>query len=627
MRSGKLFRPPLAVTPTSKRPRVSVRRWAFWNESGACLRDVQDLSDGLNVVWAADTAATSKTAASAGHGAGKTTFCRLLRYGLGDALADDLRDRLVRKFGVARIGLVVDVDGEQLVVARSIQPEPLSIVLDGSRFDDVPKIELRSKGGLNPLRDSLVACFNGSATSSWGGLLPIMTRDQDARREVAAWRDPPKGTREARGGELLKMLDIFSKAVGEADDAALARKKEEDSAERAAAEEAAQVRFRAIGIAARLRKQLGLSKRAEDDDAVAGAERVVQEAAAAVERQTKPSEELLRLRNERSDLDARARKLDQAVAQATGHIEGLDEQLKLFEQQQRDAEGREAEAARASGPSPTTCPRCGQALTTDAAREHMRSEGKKELAATRANLTDIATQKTAAASSRKRWEAARASSRGELAELERARQALIGKLDTLEGAHQRELGIAQHVEREARDLAATVKRPPRAPQKKTRRSRKAAQPELDVLGRRNLLQEKHDAIIREVLGDEAHAELSFAGNVVDSSVDLDGPTGGTALRVVSVLAFDVAAMILRAEGHLPGPAFLVHDSPREGDMSPLYYEKYFRLFLKLEELGGACFQSFVTTTTPVPKAPPELRKRVRATLRGAAKERLLKCAF
>lgn len=627
MRSGKLFRPPLAVTPKSARPRLSVRRWAFWNEAGDLLRDVDNLDDGVNVIWAADKAATAQTSAAAGHGAGKTSFCRLLRYGLGDALHDDLRNRLVRRLGDCRVGLVVEIDGERFAVVRSIQTEAHALVTDPARFLEAPQMQLGHKSAMTPLRGKIASFFDDASTSAWSGLLPVLARDQDARRDVATWREPSKGTREARAAELLRMLEMFSKAVGDADAAAAATKREADAEELAAAQEVEQTKFRALGIAARLRKQLGLSKKAEDDDPVVGAERLAQEAKAAVDRQAAPPQGVLDLRREWDDLQARRLTFEQAIAQATGHIDSLSEQIKLFDAKRLEAEGREAEHTRATIAAPAMCPYCAQPLATDAAREHLRAEQKRELEALRSNLADLARQRVAATSTSEIWERKRGAARRDLAELEAPRKLLADNLAKLEAEHQQELGIARHVEREARDLVAMIKRPPKAPHKKTRRVSKDARPETDVLRRRNLLQEKYDAILRELLGDEAHAELSFSGNVIESSLDMDGPVGGQALRVLSVLAFDVAAMVLRAEGLLPGPAFLVHDSPRDGDMSPIYYEKYLALFLKLEQLGGGCFQTFVTTTTPVPRTPPELRKRIRLTLRGPARERLLQCAF
>jgi len=626
MRSGKLFSPSLELKPATTVPRLAVRRWAFWNDRGELLRDVDNLGDGVNLIWSADTSATPQGAARAGHGVGKSTFCRLLRYGLGEPLPEELRHRLVHAFGDARFGVVVEIDGERLAVVRSIQNEHAAAVIDEATFLEAPAAAFKVRSALAPLLERLGGLFSPPNPQAWTDLLPVLTRDQDARREITSWRDSGSGRREDRSAALLQCLGLYSKTVGTAEADTLARKREEEDAERAAVTAALQARFAALGHAARLRKELGLSKGASDEDDLVGSAETIFEVASQKASQSTIPPRLLDLRARRDSMAEERRALERDIAQADAHIGTAAEGIAVLARARTDAEGNEAEQSRAARAAPTVCVTCGQVLAGNDAKEHCRQEQERALAATKANLADIAQKLALAAETRRQWQAKREQASDDAAALQLRAKPLLDELEGAEASLQQGIGRARQLEADAQDLVSLVTRPPRQPLKRTRSPVRDAAVEGDVARRRTQLRDTYDAVLREVLGDDAHAELTMEGNVIESSLVLDGPTGGTALRVLSVLAFDVATMLLRADGHVPGPAFLMHDSPRDGDMSPLYYESYLRLFSVLEALGGTCFQAIVTTTT----APPDeqyFRDRTRLHLRGAAQERLLRQAF
>jgi hypothetical protein len=99
------------------------------------------------------------------------------------------------------------------------------------------------------------------------------------------------------------------------------------------------------------------------------------------------------------------------------------------------------------------------------------------------------------------------------------------------------------------------------------------------------------------------AQLSERGIVLKA--ERNGDLHGAALETIKVLAFDIAAMASSIEGRGYHPRFLVHDGPRESDMSRVIYERFFLYAKKLEESMGskdsASFQYIITTTTPPPK--------------------------
>jgi hypothetical protein len=81
-------RPPVTAVPARgiPQPRVWVRRIVVWSQPGQMIRKVS-LKPGLNIVWSPDPAEVGTEAEATtqlGHGSGKTLFCRLLRYCLGE---------------------------------------------------------------------------------------------------------------------------------------------------------------------------------------------------------------------------------------------------------------------------------------------------------------------------------------------------------------------------------------------------------------------------------------------------------------------------------------------------------------------------------------------------------------
>ncbi|HEX3739719.1 MAG TPA: hypothetical protein VHV29_08325 [Terriglobales bacterium] len=118
--------PAVVVQPSSTRavPRLWIRRLAIWEKPGSIIRDVR-LRRGLNIIWSPDPGVESAVVGRGGengHGAGKTLFCRLLRYCLGeDTFAnDDLRRSVAEQLPAGLVGIEVLIDGVQWAVLRSV---------------------------------------------------------------------------------------------------------------------------------------------------------------------------------------------------------------------------------------------------------------------------------------------------------------------------------------------------------------------------------------------------------------------------------------------------------------------------------------------------------------------------
>jgi hypothetical protein len=112
-------------------------------------------------------------------------------------------------------------------------------------------------------------------------------------------------------------------------------------------------------------------------------------------------------------------------------------------------------------------------------------------------------------------------------------------------------------------------------------------------------------VVRAVMGSQVKASAQLSERGILLKAERNGDLHGAALETIKVLAFDIAAMASSIEGKGHHPRFLVHDGPREADMSRVIYERFFLYAKKLEESTGgkqsASFQYIITTTTPPPK--------------------------
>ena len=182
---------------TRREPRLWVKELAVYREwkPDALQRQIS-LRQGLNIIWAEPS-----EQGAGGHAAGKTTFCRFLRYVLGDSNFgnDTFRYAFRNKCPNAWVAGEVHLDGVPWLVARFIG------ITGGhhwserrARFDTLfdEKIERQpyadftralQKAFIEPLP---IEVFPGSGKQvDWAHLLAWLSRDQEARYDhVLDWR-------------------------------------------------------------------------------------------------------------------------------------------------------------------------------------------------------------------------------------------------------------------------------------------------------------------------------------------------------------------------------------------------------------------------------------------------------
>lgn len=116
-----------------------------------------------------------------------------------------------------------------------------------------------------------------------------------------------------------------------------------------------------------------------------------------------------------------------------------------------------------------------------------------------------------------------------------------------------------------------------------------------------------ESIAWKILGKEYSIDLKVTPKKIKINLNKRGDRSSVAMETLKVLLFDIASLVYGVEGHCRHPRFLVHDSPREADISLGIYHKLFLSMIELHKSFGERepnFQYIITTT----EAPPEEAK-------------------
>lgn len=97
---------------------------------------------------------------------------------------------------------------------------------------------------------------------------------------------------------------------------------------------------------------------------------------------------------------------------------------------------------------------------------------------------------------------------------------------------------------------------------------------------------------------EIHGSVAFHSDAIATSLHYDGDMSSTALITLKLLTFDLACLLGSVRTTSNHPGFLLHDSPREADLSPSIYRRFFTLIAGEEE--NEAVQYIIATT----EAPP-----------------------
>ncbi|RQR51084.1 hypothetical protein DIE18_34010 [Burkholderia sp. Bp9125] len=619
--------------PVRKLPRLWVETvWLVESREPLMLTRTIELRPGLNIVWAKEpTSNESPGLTSAGHGVGKTSLCLLMRYVLGDdapAIAT-LREKAAGSFPKGGVAAKVHVEGTTWLVFRpygayshslASQCDELELLLQG----DFPKDFSQYINALEHFsigRLAVQSLPGTNQTLKWRHLLAWCIRDQRTRFDgFYHWRDgeglgftrprrdPPLfvgsvlGLVEAGLDRLLReieskqfQLDQGKERIPELERApefALAHAERQLRIRLGAGEDESLYETTVdSSVESRVRAVLADAKQEEDRlelDVEQAEEQLAQEhihhanlkkalqlvwvevgiAKSLIDANRADFERLTTLRDQLEGLDGSRCEHGDVEFSACKHIQ--DRKSAVSMTWHRD--GREV-----------------RAIAPELARQLARRESELNSAST-------AVSEQSQRISSKKAELRRL--RVRIATSESSRAILQKSWDELQLLHsQRAHGV---------DSADLVQARKRLQELETQLNSLRA----SVVGRRSQRSSRIDAIksltacvSTRLLGAAGHARFVPGHEVRPFEVS----RGGEAYQVLEVLLGDIVCLLDSALSEASNhPGFLVHDCPREADMSERLYREFFLVTSEAAEQigeGGAVpFQFIVTTTSPPPEA-------------------------
>lgn len=649
--------PPHQVRPSAERsaPAFWVRRLRVLNELASgeqhIVRDVE-LRRGLNIVWAPPHSAGSDNAlfraGVAGHTAGKSTFCRLLRHVLGEqgCAPDSVKRRIRLKLPAAWVVAEVVINNVTWVVAKPLGIGPRPFCLRDGAIDQAA--ETTERLDYQEFLQALAASTTEQLASarfpasdepvSWEHVLPWLARDQECRfADFLEWRHSSSGSEapalnvEERKFIVRSMLGLISDAERielQTNARLVAEKKDVTRLEPLLRHQAETDRKR---LSKALGKELPLSS-----TPLFGSET---RAEIARRRQDLEAREKVHSESDRRE------ELRTALEDANRHEGGLKKSLE--DAQSRLALVQESVGALArkeqSGllallpPSRDFCnvplrtaheKGCPLAVGRPVVLETQRSErtAAEELAAQRqlaasleqevgrfqGSIKEAEAETTQARraylSASTAYEEERSRLQAERSTLERLEQLV----EAAEGAARQAASTANTITQIARDIDESYAR-----QDKIREEQQAAISRFSA---------RFDYVVRAIIGDKVTGRVDTSGRSLALTVEEHGERDSAAIATVKLLAFDLAAVVASVEGDGSFPRFLIHDGPREADMAPDVYERLFLFAYELEKCfkGEPSFQYILTTTTQPPEkfvGAPWLRLQIAGM---PAEERLLR---
>ncbi|MEI8703404.1 chromosome segregation protein SMC [Mesorhizobium sp. ISC15] len=628
---------PLTVTPAEglEGPRLWVRRLVIWKEPGGeKVRDIA-LRPGLNIIWSpdgADDAASADQVNAIGHGSGKTLFCRLIRYCLGEDrfATEPQRDRIGTAFLNGIVGAEVMLDGACWAIVRPLGVRRRHMAVANGNLDEIAAGEGTSTG----LEPFIEAVDQSVITTELAGLVrpradgpiwPIalawLTRDQECRfDDVLDWRSPtsdsdsPIPASGQEKGPRLEALRAFLMAITLEEQTTRSEVNSVSEQRRTLDQEIGHRRWEIERAQSRLVAALDLAGQSlpampllidvmrKSAGERLGAATLLPagggaELATAREQHEAARLEWMRLDGERIRIETSIPIEQRVLSEIHGELPGLSYSQTEAESPICPICDVPIDRALAEGcklshkiPDAETCRQRWAQRQSDFGAQGKRLEGLRQegvrvlqqIALAKQQLDQAAIRVAAIEKARDIREAAWYTARRVQDDVER----LADLIDTQDQAVKRlgKLGAKLDVERER--LGAF-------------RDKQAR-----VFGR---MSEKFDPIIRRLVGHDAKGRIALSGNGLELSVDMGGDRRTAAIESLKVLAFDLAAMCLSMEGATRVPSFLLHDSPREADLGLSIYGRLFDIAEELERIGGTPLFQYIITTTTAP--PAEFRER------------------
>jgi len=615
----------LSVTPEPQRlqPRLWIRRLVIWREPGAVIRDIT-LRPGLNIVWSPDSG--SSESAPIGHGSGKTAFCRLLRYCLGEDTfaSDDQRILISKAFPNGHVGAEVLLNGDLWIVVRSLGSRHHDVVVANGSFDSALREDAPATG-IAPLREAITQAIVRDAAplmppqigegGAWLAALAWATRDQECRfGHYLDWRDPNTASGSPVRGrsveDRITIVRALIRALSSNENVVRRNQEDQENRNRSLRSELERLDWQ-LGRTRRLLVtglgfDPGLSSPSELDS--------VAFKSAAAQSLTK----LLNLPDQSgtTDLDSARRERDKAQDELRRFETELSNTRILVEERKKSANYIRAELpeawARLTKEKNPICPICAVPTDKALAEGCKISTAKCDLEALQNRIAERRADLESVQNSITKLEAEQPLINSRILAARRALEPLLRTVTLLERAlSDRSLSLqaANRLIDDARRYEDFLQERAKAAASADDTTKALNDIRDTLTAHRDAvanivghLSSCFDAVLHEFVPTDIKGEVKLDGNGFALKIQMGGERSTAAIESLKVVAFDLSSLIMTIEGKTNLSGFMVHDSPREADLGQSIYNRLFALVAQLESLTPTpLFQYIVTTTTEPPE--------------------------
>ncbi len=609
---------------------------SFSPETNALIRKPITFQKGLNVIWApAPPMNKRKNINFAGHAAGKTTFCRLLRYLLGEKYiaAPGVKEAIEANFHNGWIVGKIHISDQPWIIARPLHPatRPRARCIKSDSFDELlnnPEISLPIADFSAALEAATTAPLpvklfgDGKTEVTFEHVIQWLTRDQECHltklnlfRHADSKSESPNLTAEAAYFLQRVMLNLADKDLQKAITKCEELEKEEK--ELPIDKEYQLRRERELNaflqtarvIAPDMPNLTDLEIKPARDTAENLKNQATKNTRDAIqlakEARLKKSTDLTALQVRLGAVEVNFTTAQTAVKDANTKISGLTGQ------EYTQAIAKE-NAARMPPPQHCRVDRnhaeniqCPAFLALDALAQNQeeiaaqikkdKKENADQLVKCQANLETIGSTKKQIGLDIKSAEKSISSIDQKITDLntklttiEKPFPIIAAKIDDLEEV----LDKIKEIQKREAKLGDEVK------------AAKGLQEELQKRHK-----ETEDFFIDEYAwtvaqifgGEETETKCKFTREQISSSITYHGKDlTSAAVTALKNLTFDIAAMTFSCRGRGHHPRFLLHDSPREADMAEAPYGRIFDLIIE-QAKEPPNFQHIITTTSHPPE--------------------------
>lgn len=612
--------------PTRREPRLWVKELAVYREwnKDALQRQIT-LRQGLNIIWAEPS-----ERGAGGHAAGKTTFCRFLRYLLGDSNFgnDTFRDAFRNKFPNAWVAGEVHLDGEPWLVARFVGVtggphwSARGIKFDKLFDEDVERqayadfVRALQRTFIQPLP---IEVYPGSGKPvDWAHLLAWLSRDQEARYDhVLDWRSGYGGASSLGDIHNADRTLLVRTVLGLTQPGELEARREHMKILRDKsdcetlipklnyARERAEKEYRRVtnvpdgtvtestltvekaGLEREETRLLGLIREMRQRD---GAGELLP-----VQRDYKITQ-LADLAKKMEDTEGDAKKAKLELDFREGRISQEEYRRQLAQMPLRaDQCSAPLELAIAHGCA------LAEALHPNRFSEHVLAQLKSTQGALQARVSSLDGQ--VAKLKREQAETSKEKQRLEK-QIVTARQKHQERIEAFESdlaLARRKYEVTSELLTLTEELEAERKKSERLQGEQRRSTEEQETLRQKATARQSDFSEVFSLLAGRVLESENRGAVRFLAEEIKLELDYSDLTS-TALTTLKILIFDLAALLASARQSTQHPGLLIHDSPREADLTAAIYRRIFDI-PKGEELSDteAPVQYVITTTEPPPE--------------------------